>query len=108
MSITRDQSYRFEDYQLIAAERVLKRDGEIVPLPLKPFELLLVLVERHGQVVSKEELMKTVWPDSFVEEANLARHIYLLRQTLGESPKGNGGSTEKGDKHRYIQTIPGR
>jgi Tol biopolymer transport system component/DNA-binding winged helix-turn-helix (wHTH) protein len=94
--------YRFGDYELDAAERVLKRDGEIVPLPLKPFEVLLVLVEQRGSVVSKEELMKRVWPDSFVEEANLARHIYMLRQTLGESVKGAAG------KHQYIQTIPGR
>jgi Tol biopolymer transport system component/DNA-binding winged helix-turn-helix (wHTH) protein len=102
MSSDKNHSYRFDDYQLDAAERVLKRNGELVPLPLKPFEVLLVLVEQHGRVVSKEELMKQVWPDSFVEEANLARHIYMLRQTLGENVKANG------DKHHYIQTIPGR
>jgi Tol biopolymer transport system component/DNA-binding winged helix-turn-helix (wHTH) protein len=102
MRSDKNHLYRFDDYQLDAAERVLKRSGEIVPLPLKPFEVLLVLVERHGSVVSKEELMKQVWPNSFVEEANLARHIYMLRQTLGESIKAKGG------KHHYIQTIPGR
>jgi len=102
MSSDKIHIYRFGDFELDAAERVLKRDGEIVPLPLKPFEVLLVLVEKRGSVVSKEELMKRVWPDSFVEEANLARHIYMLRQTLGESVKGAAG------KHHYIQTIPGR
>jgi DNA-binding winged helix-turn-helix (wHTH) protein len=102
MSSDKNHLYQFDDYQLDAAERVLRRNGEIVHLPLKPFEVLLVLVKQHGRVVSKEELMKQVWPDSFVEEANLARHIYMLRQTLGESIKAKGG------KHYYIQTIPGR
>jgi Tol biopolymer transport system component/DNA-binding winged helix-turn-helix (wHTH) protein len=102
MSSDKSHIYRFDDYQLDADERVLKRNGEIVPLPLKPFEVLLALVEQHGSVVSKEELISQVWPNSFVEEANLARHIYMLRQTLGESVKGNGS------KHHYIQTIPGR
>jgi len=102
MSSDKSHIYQFDDYQLDAAERVLKRNGEIVPLPLKPFEVLLALVEQSGRVVSKEELMRQVWPDSFVEEANLARYIYLLRQTLGGSSKGNAG------KHFYIQTIPGR
>jgi Tol biopolymer transport system component/DNA-binding winged helix-turn-helix (wHTH) protein len=102
MSSDKNHLYRFGGYELDAAERVLKRDGEIVPLPLKPFEVLLALVKRHGSVMSKEELIRQVWPNSFVEEANLARHIYLLRQTLGENVKGNG------NKHHYIQTIPGR
>jgi len=102
MSSDKNHIYRFGDFQLDAAERVLKRNGEIVQLPLKPFEVLLVLLEQHGSVVSKEELMKRVWPDSFVEEANLARHIYMLRQTLGDNIKGHGG------RHHYIQTIPGR
>ncbi len=102
MSSKTDQSYRFGDYQLDAAERVLRRDGEIVPLPLKSLEVLLALVEQHGRVVSKEELMEQVWPDSFVEEANLARHIYTLRRALGE------GLKENGEEHHLIQTVPGR
>jgi Tol biopolymer transport system component/DNA-binding winged helix-turn-helix (wHTH) protein len=102
MSSDKNHIYRFGDYQLDAAQRVLKRDGEILPLPLKPIEVLLVLVEQHGSVVSKEELMKRVWPDSFVEEANLARHIYMLRRTLGEKIEGDRS------KSHYIQTIPGR
>ena len=102
MSSDKNHSYRFGDYQLDATERVLKRNGEIVPLSLKPFEVLLVLLERHGRVVSKEELMKQVWPDSIVEEANLARHIYMLRRTLSGNLEGADG------KNHYIQTIPGR
>jgi Tol biopolymer transport system component/DNA-binding winged helix-turn-helix (wHTH) protein len=102
MSSDKSHIFRFDDYQLDANERVLKRNGAIVPLPLKSFEVLLVLVEQHGSVVGKEDLIRQVWPNSFVEEANLARHIYMLRQTLGEGVKGNGGGRQ------YIQTIPGR
>src|SRR5262245_949022 len=97
-----NQTYRFGDYELDVTERVLKRDGEIVTLPLKSFEVLLVLLERHGRVVSKEDLIERVWPDSFVDEANLARHVYTLRRALGESQRENGG----GD--HFIQTVSGR
>jgi Tol biopolymer transport system component/DNA-binding winged helix-turn-helix (wHTH) protein len=105
MSSDKNQIYRFGAYQLDPRERVLKRNDEIIPLPLKPFGVLLVLVEQRGSVVSKEELIRQVWPNSFVEEANLARHIYLLRRTLGEGPEGVKGA---GSKRHYIQTIPGR
>ena len=97
-----NQSYRFGDYELDATERVLRRDGEIVSLPLKSFEVLLVLLERHGRVVSKEDLIERVWPDSFVDEANLARHVYTLRRALGETQKENGG------EDHFIQTVSGR
>src|SRR5262245_22955848 len=97
-----NQTYRFGDYELDVTERVLKRDGEIVSLPLKSFEVLLVLLERHGRVVSKEDLIERVWPDSFVDEANLARHVYTLRRALGESQKENGG------EDHFIQTVSGR
>jgi DNA-binding winged helix-turn-helix (wHTH) protein len=97
-----DQTYRFGDFELNASERVLKRGGEIVSLPLKAFEVLLALLERHGRVISKEELIERVWPDSFVDEANLARHVYTLRRALGERPKENGG------EDHFIQTVSGR
>jgi len=60
--------YEFGPYRLDAAERLLSRDGEVVPLQPKVFDLLLVLVERHGRLVEKDELMKAVWPDSIVDE----------------------------------------
>jgi Tol biopolymer transport system component/DNA-binding winged helix-turn-helix (wHTH) protein len=94
--------YRFGDYHLSVSERVLRRNGEIVPLPLKSLEVLLVLVEQHGQVVSKEELMAQVWSNTHVEEANLARHIYTLRKTLGENTRESGG------EQPYILTVSGR
>ncbi len=63
----------------------------------KTFQILLVLVRHSKEVVTKDDLMKTVWPDTFVEEANLSRNIFMLRKALGESPQD-----------RYIVTVPGR
>ncbi|HEX5887079.1 MAG TPA: transcriptional regulator, partial [Pyrinomonadaceae bacterium] len=80
------------------AERVLLRDGEIVPLTPKVFDILMTLVENSGQVVSKESLMKRVWPDTYVEEGNLTQNISLLRKALGESPGGV----------QFIETVPRR
>lgn len=93
-----NRSYEFGRFRLNAAERVLLRDGEVVPLTPKVFDILLTLVEHHGQVVSKEELMKRVWPDTFVEEGNLTQNISLLRKALGESPGGV----------QFIETVPRR
>ncbi|MFN2453485.1 MAG: transcriptional regulator [Pyrinomonadaceae bacterium] len=85
--------YRFGSFDLDPAQRILLRDGIEVPLTLKAFEMLLVLVERAGQVVEKEELMSRLWPDSFVEENNLTVHKSALARALGEG---------------YIQTVPKR
>src|SRR5215831_6489207 len=78
------QIFEFGHYRLDAAERLLLRDGEVVPLQPKVFDLLLALVERHGRLLEKDELMKLVWPNAVVEEANLANNISILRKTLGE------------------------
>ena len=77
---------------------MLSRDGQPVPLPLKDLETLFVLVERAGRIVGKQELLNMVWPRTFVEEGNLARHIFNLRQVLGDAP----------DDRPYIETIPKR
>lgn len=90
--------YRFDPYLLDADERVLLRDGQLVTLPPKDLETLLVLVERAGHIVEKEELLDRVWPGVFIEEGNLARRIFNLRQVLGDSPNGRP----------YIETIPKR
>jgi TolB-like protein/DNA-binding winged helix-turn-helix (wHTH) protein/tetratricopeptide (TPR) repeat protein len=90
--------YGFGPYRLDIIERVLLRDGQPITLPPKDLETLLVLVERAGHIVEKEELLEKVWPGVFVEEGNLARHIFNLRQVLGDSPDGR----------KYIETIPKR
>jgi len=90
--------YEFEGYVLDPARRLLTRAGEPVPLPPKALATLLVLVERHGQVVDKEEILQKVWPDTFITEATLTQNVFRLRKTLGE---------EAGE-HRFIVTVPGR
>ncbi len=90
--------YQFGTFRLDTAERQLLRDGEPVPLTPKAFETLVLLVERSGHLVEKEELMKTLWPDSFVEEANLTNNVWTLRKILGGDQYGQ----------RYIETVPKR
>ena len=90
--------YEFGSFRLDTAERLLWRNGETVPLTPKAYETLVVLVKQSGHVVGKDELMKEIWPDTFVEEANLAHNISLLRRALGESPS----------EQQYIQTVPKR
>src|SRR5262249_26509381 len=98
MSLQTKHIYEFGPFRLDATEHLLLRDGESIPLQPKTFDLLLALVERHGHLLEKEELLKKVWPDTFVEEANLASNISLLRKTLGDGENG----------HRYIETVPKR
>src|SRR5205085_5121567 len=86
------------NFCLDEAERALLRDGKPVSLTPKAFDTLLVLVSRSGHLVEKDELLKEVWPDTFVEEATLAQNISTLRKVLGDD--GNG--------HRYIETIKKR
>src|ERR1700749_5200972 len=88
--------YEFGEFRLAAAECVLLRRGVPVPLTLKAFETLFVLVSRNGLLVEKDELLKEGWPDTFVEEATLAQNIFTLRRVLG--PEGV----------RYIETVPKR
>src|SRR5208337_4788862 len=71
---------------------------ELVPLTPKTFQILLVLIRHNEEVVTKDDLMKMVWPDTFVEEANLSRNIFMLRKALGETAQD----------HKYIVTVPGR
>lgn len=78
--------YEFGPYRLYPAARVLLRDGTNVPLTPKVLDTLKVLVRNAGQPVSKEELLRTVWPDTFVEESNLAQNISVLRKALGTAP----------------------
>ena len=93
-----NHTYEFGRFRLKVAERVLLREGEQVPLTPKVFDILVTLVENGGQVVAKDDLMKRVWPNTFVEEGNLTQNISLLRKALGESPGGV----------QFIETVPRR
>ena len=98
MTNDRSRPVEFGPFSLDRNERVLRREGQPVALRPKDFEMLLVLVENRGRIVDKEDLLKQVWPDTFVEEANLSHHIFTLRKALGEGE----------DEARYIETIPRR
>ena len=91
-------TYRFGSYRIDSGERLLRRSGELIPLPPKAIDTLLVLVAGAGRMVDKGDLMQSVWPDTFVEEGGLTRNISLLRKALGDT-KEEGG---------YIETIPKR
>lgn len=88
--------YRFGPFLLHLHERLLLRDGEVVTLPAKVFDTLVVLVQNNGRALEKEALIKTLWPDTFVEEGNLTQNVSRLRKALG------GGETA------YIATLPRR
>ena len=90
--------YEFERFRLDPHEGVLLSEGRRQKLEPKDLEILLVLVENHGHTVGKEELFEKVWPGTFVEEGNLARHISVLRQVLGQGQSGP----------QYIETVPKR
>lgn len=92
------QTYGFGPFRLDPEKELLLRDDEAVPLPPKAFQVLLVLIRRNREVVTKDELLKAVWPDTFVEETNLSHNIFVLRKALGEIPQD----------HQYIVTVPGR
>jgi len=90
--------YEFGPYQLSVNTRLLKRSGETVSLTPKAADILVLLVTRAGQLVEKDELLKEIWPDTFVEEANLSQNIFYLRKALGD---------DRVDP-RYIETVTRR
>ncbi|MBX7222754.1 MAG: winged helix-turn-helix domain-containing protein [Blastocatellia bacterium] len=90
--------YEFDEFRLDPRRRLLWRAGTVIPLTNKAFETLQLLVERHGEVVEKNELMDKIWPDTFVEEGSLTRNISVLRKVLGEGPTD----------HQFIETVPRR
>jgi DNA-binding winged helix-turn-helix (wHTH) protein len=98
MSSQAKHFYEFGPFRLDADNGLLLREGEVVPLQRKAFDMLLLLVRRHGQVLKKDELLEQLWPDTVVEESNLTQNVYLLRKALGEAS----------DAQKYILTVPGR
>src|SRR5215471_10868069 len=97
MSLAERELYEFGPFSLDPAERVISRDGVPVALTPKVFDTLVCLVRNRGRLLTKDELLKEIWLDPFVEEVNLAVNISRLRKTFGENPQDN----------RYIETLPG-
>src|SRR5271157_2555126 len=90
--------FRFGEFQVDALARTLRREEEIVTLNRRAFDVLLYLVQNPGKVLTRDELLKNVWPDTFVDENSLAQSIAALRRALEEKPGDNN----------YIVTLPGR
>ena len=96
MSLMEHRLYEFGHFRLTPADRLLTRDGRPVPLTPKAFDVLVTLVSHQGHLVKKEELLREVWPDTFVEEGNLTYTVSLLRKALEDGANGVG----------YIDTVP--
>jgi DNA-binding winged helix-turn-helix (wHTH) protein len=75
--------YEFGEFRVDRVKRLLLRHEEVAALSPKAFDILLTLIENKDRVVPKSELMDTIWPDSFVEEANLTQNVSILRKVLG-------------------------
>jgi DNA-binding winged helix-turn-helix (wHTH) protein/Flp pilus assembly protein TadD len=91
-------TYEFDSYRVDVANRLVFRHDEPLPLTPKAVEILVALIAQHGAIMSKSDLMKIVWPDTIVEDGNLAQNIYLLRKTLDEGSNGT----------RYVETVARR
>lgn len=98
MSKQDNKLYEFDGFILDLAEKVLWKDGRMISLTPKAFDTLVILVERRGRLVEKEELIGLLWPENFVEESSLSQNIYLLRKALGEDAQGV----------KFIETVPRR
>src|ERR1700732_636468 len=119
----------FGPFELSIAERVLRRDGQVLPLGDRALDILIYLADRPGEVVAKQELIDHVWPDVTVEEGSLRVHVAAIRKALGDGRFGNryianikargysfvgtvvalAGSTETGnDRSRYQGRLPAR
>jgi DNA-binding winged helix-turn-helix (wHTH) protein/tetratricopeptide (TPR) repeat protein len=99
MTHPENRYYEFGQFRLDLQSRVLLHSADIVPLTPKAFDTLLALVERRGELVERQELIKAVWPDSFVVEGNLNSNIFMLRKALGAGER---------DGESYIATVPRR
>jgi len=94
--VKKKRFFEFGEFQLDVKERALLRNGEALQLTPKAFDTLVMLVENAGSLVEKDEMMRTIWPDSFVEEVGLARNVSVLRKALGQDAGGQ----------QFIETVP--
>ncbi len=110
MSSLASSLYAFGEFRVDVQNRVLRRGEEPIALTPKAFEVLLLLIQHSGEVVNKDELMQTMWPDSFVEESNLTQTVFMLRKALGETSRQRYVLTVQGRGYRFapeVKSIPG-
>ncbi|HSB74407.1 MAG TPA: winged helix-turn-helix domain-containing protein, partial [Terriglobales bacterium] len=90
------EQYFFGTFHINVRQRLLLQSGRAVPLTPKAFDLLLILVENAGRVLSREELLRQLWPDTYVDQSNLSQHIFWIRKALGDS----------GEDSQFVETVP--
>ena len=100
-----EQIYEFGPFRLEVGERRLLRDGEPIPLRAKVFDTLCTLVQNHGTLVTKDELMRAVWPDAVVEEGNLAHNLTVLRKALDDKGASPLIQTVSGQGYRFLGNV---
>src|SRR5271168_4983018 len=105
MSSLTNHLYRFGEFSLDAQSRVLKRAGAIVPMTPKALDALLLLIQNAGRIVTKDELMKAVWPSSFVEESNLTQTIFMVRKALDETSDQRYILNVQGQGYRFLVPV---
>jgi TolB-like protein/DNA-binding winged helix-turn-helix (wHTH) protein/Tfp pilus assembly protein PilF len=105
MSSLTSNLYEFEEFRLDSQSRVLRRGGTNVPLTPKAFDVLLLLIQNTGRIVTKDELMKAVWPNSFVEESNLTQTIFMVRKALDETADRRYILTVQGQGYRFLVPV---
>jgi TolB-like protein/DNA-binding winged helix-turn-helix (wHTH) protein len=105
MSSLTSNLYEFDEFRLDAQNRVLRRGGTAVPLTRKAFDVLLLLIQNAGRIVTKDELMGAVWPDSFVEESNLTQTIFMVRKALDETADRRYILTVQGQGYRFLVPV---
>lgn len=99
------QIYKFRNRHLNTVERRVIKDGQFLKLTPRPFDVLLLLVESSGQIVTKDEMLGKVWNGSFVEEGNLPVHISTLRKLLGERHNRHFIETVQGNGYRFVALV---
>jgi len=105
MSSLTSNLYQFGEFRLDPQSRVLSRGGTTVPLTPKAFAVLLLLIQNAGEIVTKDELMKAVWPDSFVEESNLTQTIFMIRKAFDETADRRYILTVQGQGYRFLVRV---
>jgi TolB-like protein/DNA-binding winged helix-turn-helix (wHTH) protein/Flp pilus assembly protein TadD len=105
MSSLTSSLYEFDEFRLYPQNRVLRRGATAVSLTPKAFDVLLFLIQNAGRIVTKDELMKAVWPDSFVEESNLTQTIFMVRKALDETADRRYILTVQGQGYRFLLPV---
>jgi TolB-like protein/DNA-binding winged helix-turn-helix (wHTH) protein/Flp pilus assembly protein TadD len=105
MSRVTSNLYQFGEFSLDAQSRALRRGGATIPLTPKAFDVLLLLVQSAGRIVTKDEMMKAVWADSFVEESNLPRTIFMVRKALDETTDRRYILAVQGQGYRFVVPV---